>query len=305
MSDNTIRNSGVRPGVNSAGATVPVIRAVAAQPAASSKKTIANISPASSNPSDADLPATIRLADVRAERALYAPGKGAALTARHIYKTYRKGKLSIPVLRGVDADFRPGEFVAIVGASGSGKSTLLHILGTLDAPDKGEVLLDGQRIDNLPTSRRDLLRNKTVGMIFQFYHLLPELSALENVLSPLMIAESTWGYLTRRRQHRERAASLLEMVGLKDRMHHKPRELSGGEMQRAAIARALVAHPRVLLADEPTGNLDRRTGDEILELLRGLREREQLTIIMVTHDLTIADEADRIIRLAEGRVQSA
>jgi len=230
---------------------------------------------------------------------------GASLAARNLTKSYSKANLSIPVLRGVDVDFRAGEMVSIIGKSGSGKSTLLHLLGTLDAPDEGEVHLDGGRIDNLPGKRRDALRNQTIGMIFQFYHLLPELSALENVLAPMMIAESTWTYLRHRKKHTERACELLKLVGLDHRMKHKPRELSGGEMQRAAIARALMASPRVLLADEPTGNLDRRTGQEILSILRQLNDREKLTIVMVTHDNAIAEAADRSVCLVEGRVESA
>jgi lipoprotein-releasing system ATP-binding protein len=176
------------------------------------------------------------------------------------------------------------------------------LLGTLDAPDQGEILFQGARIDNLPTRARDRLRNKQFGMIFQFYHLLPELSALENVLAPLLISESIWGYMRRRRGHVQRAEHLLEMVGLSHRLKHRPRELSGGEMQRAAIARALIAEPQVLLADEPTGNLDNATGNEILRILRTLNDQQNLTIVMVTHDRAIAAQADRTVRLAEGKV---
>jgi len=227
------------------------------------------------------------------------------LTARGLEKSYRKGKHVVPVLLGVDFAIAPGEFVSIVGQSGSGKSTLLHLLGTLDAPDRGEIHFSGTRIDNLPPSARDLLRNQHFGMIFQFYHLLPELSTLENVLIPHMIAEGALRYWSHRRQHRERAEHLLELVGLAHRLRHKPRELSGGEMQRAAIARALIAAPQVLLADEPTGNLDRQTGQEIMEILRTLNAQQNLTIVMVTHDAAVAARADRIVRLAEGRVQAA
>jgi lipoprotein-releasing system ATP-binding protein len=224
------------------------------------------------------------------------------LAAVNLWKKYQKGRVEIPVLRGVDFEVRDGEFVSIVGQSGSGKSTLLHLLGTLDAPDRGAIHFQGARIDNLPTAARDKLRNKQFGMIFQFYHLLPELSALENVMAPLMIAESAWSYFRRRRQHVERARQLLDVVGLSHRLTHRPRELSGGEMQRAAIARALVADPKVLLADEPTGNLDAGTGEEILRILRTLNERHNLTIVMVTHDRAIAAQADRTVRLAEGQV---
>ena len=198
-----------------------------------------------------------------------------------------------------------GEFLSIVGQSGCGKSTLLHLLGTLDQPDAGEVHFDGHRIDNLPSRSRDLLRNRYFGMIFQFYHLLPELTTLQNVLAPALIAERTVGYWRNRVAHRRRAMELLEMVGLSNRATHKPRELSGGEMQRAAIARALLLEPRVLLADEPTGNLDRGTGEQIMTMLRELNTQQKLTIVMVTHDNWIAEQADRVVSLVEGRIQKA
>ena len=226
------------------------------------------------------------------------------LAAVDLYKSYRKGPVEVPVLRGVTMEVRRGEFLAIVGQSGSGKSTLLHLLGTLDAPDQGEIHYAGRRIDNLPARGRDTLRNRQFGMIFQFYHLLPELSTLENVLAPLMIRHGVWSYLRRRREHRARAEELLETMGLSHRLKHKPRELSGGEMQRAAIARALVAQPDLLLADEPTGNLDQATGQEIIRILRTLNRQQNLTIVMVTHDRAIADQADRIVRLTEGKIES-
>jgi len=225
------------------------------------------------------------------------------LTTVDLHKSYRKGPVEVPVLRGVTMGVRRGEFLAIVGQSGSGKSTLLHLLGTLDAPDHGEIHYSGNRIDNLPASARDTLRNSHFGMIFQFYHLLPELSMLENVLMPLMITHGAWNYFLNRRKHREKAEQLLETVGLSHRLKHKPRELSGGEMQRSAIARALIAEPHLLLADEPTGNLDQRTGQEIIKILRTLNRQRNLTIVMVTHDLAIADQADRIVRLANGRIE--
>jgi lipoprotein-releasing system ATP-binding protein len=224
------------------------------------------------------------------------------LAAQGVTKSYRKAKLEVPVLKGVDFAVRPGEFVAIVGQSGSGKSTLLHLLGTLDAPDSGEIHFEGNRIDNLAPSGRDLMRNRHFGMIFQFYHLLPELTALENVLMPCMIAEGVWGYGRRRKEYVAQARNLLEMVGLGHRLTHQPREMSGGEMQRTAIARALIASPRVLLADEPTGNLDQQTGEEILEILRTLNRRNHLTLVMVTHDLAVARQADRMVRLVAGKV---
>jgi lipoprotein-releasing system ATP-binding protein len=234
-----------------------------------------------------------------------APVKTPRLQAVTLRKSYRKGQVEIPVLKGVNFDVQPGEFVSIIGASGSGKSTLLHLLGLLDGPDSGEIRFDGDRIDNLPMRRRDQLRNRQFGMIFQFYHLLPELSTLENVLAPQMIAAGAWSYLRARRRWAQEARELLDMVGLSHRLRHRPRELSGGEMQRAAIARALIMRPQVLLADEPTGNLDRSTGQEILRILRTLNAQENLTIVMVTHDLAIAEEADRIVRLCEGGVEGA
>lgn len=224
------------------------------------------------------------------------------LSAVGLWKRYHKGRVEIPVLRGVDMEVRRGEFLSIVGQSGSGKSTLLHLLGLLDVPEEGEIAFQGRRVDHLPTRQLDALRNKQFGMIFQFYHLLPELTALENVLSPLMIAEGVFSYLRHRKRHLERATHLLEMVGLAHRLKHRPRELSGGEMQRAAIARALAAQPEVLLADEPTGNLDSTTGEEILRILRTLNDQQNLTIVMVTHDRAIAAQADRTLRLHGGQM---
>jgi lipoprotein-releasing system ATP-binding protein len=233
-----------------------------------------------------------------------APAGPAHLTCRDLFKSYRKGALGIPVLQGIDLEIHEGEFLAIVGASGCGKSTLLHLLGTLDRPDAGEVRFEGHRIDNLPSSARDLLRNKHFGMIFQAYHLLPELTTLENVLAPALIAEGMFGYWLRRSAHRRRAYELLDLVGLSHRAKHKPRELSGGEMQRAAIARALLSRPQVLMADEPTGNLDRMTGESVLQTLVELKHREKLTIVMVTHDPWIASQADRTVKLVEGRIEN-
>jgi len=229
----------------------------------------------------------------------------AVLSAAGLYKTYRKYAIQTEVLRGLDLEVHPGEFLSVVGASGSGKSTLLHLLGVLDRPDKGEILLDGRRIDDLPSKGRDQLRNQTFGFIFQFYHLLPELTALENVLMPQMIAQSVFGWLGRRRQIRNRAVELLDRVGLGRRLNHRPRELSGGEMQRAAVARALINRPRVLLADEPTGNLDAEAGGEVVRLLRDLNRQDGLTIIMVTHNMEIVAGTDRMVRLTQGRVEGA
>jgi lipoprotein-releasing system ATP-binding protein len=226
------------------------------------------------------------------------------LEARQVYKTYRKNNHEVPVLKGCDFSAVGGKTTAILGQSGSGKSTLLHLLGTLDAPDAGEIYFDGGRIDNLPRRKRDHFRNAQLGMIFQFYHLLPEISALQNVLMPMMIQEGFWGYLRNRAAIRQRARELLARVGLEHRLHHKPRELSGGEMQRAAIARALVTEPELLLADEPTGNLDRTTGRQILSLLGELNREHGLTIVMVTHDESIASACDAVIQLADGRIKA-
>ena len=226
------------------------------------------------------------------------------ISAVAVEKAYRKGDHQVPVLHGVDIAVRKGEFLSIVGQSGSGKSTLLHLIGLLDSPDVGEVQLDGQRIDDLPVRTRDELRNRVFGFVFQFYHLLPELSLMENVLCPLMIRHSIWGYWQRRREYQDRAREMIDRVGLGHRLTHKPSELSGGEMQRAAIARSLVARPEILLADEPTGNLDARTGRGIIDLMVKLNEQERLTIIMVTHDQAIAAEAHRTVKLCEGRIEA-
>lgn len=226
------------------------------------------------------------------------------ICAKALDKAYRKGEHRVPVLRGVDISLYRGEFLSIVGSSGSGKSTLMHLLGLLDEPDNGEVWLDGTRIDKLPATTRDELRNNVFGFVFQFYHLLPELNLLENVLSPLMIRYSFLQYWRNRKELREKGLEIIEKVGLSHRLKHRPSELSGGEMQRAAIARALVGQPSVLLADEPTGNLDSRTGQEIMTLLHKLNTDDHLTIIMVTHDDAIANQAQRIVRLSEGRIQA-
>jgi lipoprotein-releasing system ATP-binding protein len=225
------------------------------------------------------------------------------LAATGLEKSYRKGRAAVPVLGGVDLEVGRGEFVAVVGTSGSGKSTLLHLLGLLDTPDAGSVSLDGRRIDDLPERERDRLRNRTFGFIFQFYHLLPELTAVENVMLPHMIRESPLSYWGKRKRLRAEATELLERVGLGHRLAHRPNELSGGEMQRAAIARALAGGPEFLLADEPTGNLDAGSGHGVLSLLRDLNRERGLTMMMVTHDLTIAQGADRVVRLAGGRIE--
>ena len=224
------------------------------------------------------------------------------LVADSIHKTYRKHRVAVPVLTGVSLAVHPGEFVSVVGASGSGKSTFLHLLGCLDVPDSGTVTLDGKRIDTLTGRDRDRLRNTTFGYVFQFYHLLPELSALDNVLMPAYIAEGVFSWFGKRAEWRKRAMGLLERVGLGERWRHKPREMSGGEMQRAAIARSLLMNPRFLLADEPTGNLDTETGDTIVKLLRGLNREQNISVVMVTHNMELARGTDRVVRMAAGKV---
>lgn len=247
--------------------------------------------------------ATRRLSASPAGPSASTPPLNSQLRVTGIEKTYRKSQVEIPVLRGVDMEVNHGEFLAIVGQSGSGKSTLLHLLGTLDDPDSGEIHYGDRRIDRLPARERDALRNQEFGMIFQFYHLLPELSTLENVLVPAMIACNTWQYILRRQKYIAEAKELLDVVGLSHRLRHRPRELSGGEMQRTAIARALITGPKVLLADEPTGNLDRKTGQEVIRLLRTLNDEQGLTIVMVTHDDEIARQADRVVQLFEGQIE--
>jgi lipoprotein-releasing system ATP-binding protein len=227
------------------------------------------------------------------------------ISAKAIQKTYTTGEHKVRVLRGAGLTATEGEFVSVIGQSGSGKSTILHVIGLLDSPDVGEVLYEGKRIDNLSESARDLLRNRVFGFIFQFYHLLPELSLLENVMAPQMIRHSMWSYWNHRREIKQQALELLDEVGLSHRIKHRPSELSGGELQRGAIARALITKPRILLADEPTGNLDAETGAEIMSLLKKLNEDSKLTIVMVTHDEAIANQAHRIVRLKEGRIEKA
>ena len=227
------------------------------------------------------------------------------LAVRALRKRYRSGDKLLEVLRGVDFDLAPGEFVSVIGQSGSGKSTLLHLMGLLDGADAGTVHLAGRRVDDLPGRERDRLRNTDIGMVYQAYHLLPELTALENVLAPLLVRHGVFAWFRERVEARRRATDLLTRFGLGERLHHKPRQLSGGEMQRVAIARALVGGPRLLLADEPTGNLDAESGAGILDVLAALNRSEGLSIVLVTHDASIARRADRIVRLVAGRVETA
>ncbi len=225
------------------------------------------------------------------------------MQVRGLKKNFMKGPHTIPVLKGIDLDVHEGEYLSIIGQSGSGKSTLLHVMGLLTPPNEGKILYRERRIDNLSDFQRDRLRNREISMIFQFYHLLPELDIVENVMMPMMIAEGFWKFKFHKKAHRERAKELLERVGLGHRLRHKPSELSGGEMQRTAIARALINRPNILLADEPTGNLDRSTEGGIIELLRGLNDTEKLTIVLVTHNPAIAAGADRTVTLTDGMLE--
>ncbi len=227
------------------------------------------------------------------------------LSANNLHKTYHLGRVDVRVLKGVSISVNNGEWVAVLGASGSGKSTLLHLLGGLDRPDKeaaGHIEFDGRVLEQMSTRQLDRYRNESVGFVFQFYHLLPELSVLDNTLIPAMVRYGRFGYMSRRRQLTERAESLLGTFGLTHRLRHRPAELSGGERQRVAIARALINDPPILLADEPTGNLDRKTGEAILDELTAHRKASGRTILMVTHDLEVAARADRVIRLVDGLV---
>ncbi len=229
--------------------------------------------------------------------------RDALIRVQSLHKTYMLGHFRLEVLRGCSITVGDGEFVAVMGSSGSGKSTLLHIMGALDTPDKGKVVFDGRDIFQGRTEARDDLRNRTFGFVFQFYHLLPELNVLENTLLPAMVGSSILGWPARRRAARAYAEEVLRQVGLTERIRHRPNELSGGERQRVAIARALVNKPRVLLADEPTGNLDTATGREILALLSRLN-REGQTIVMVTHDPQVAAAAHRTVTLVDGQIRS-
>lgn len=222
------------------------------------------------------------------------------LEARDVTKEYRGGDgATLRVLDGVHMSVAQGEMVAIVGASGTGKSTLLHVLGALDRPTRGEVLLRGERITGRDDESLAALRNRTVGFVFQFHHLLREFSALENVMMPLRIAGASPA------QARERAAALLERVGLGARLGHRPGELSGGEQQRAAVARALAAEPAVLLADEPSGNLDHANAERLHELFAGLAADQALGLVVVTHNRSLAGRADRALVLDEGKLVPA
>lgn len=217
------------------------------------------------------------------------------LEAKDIYKSFNEGKNNVDVIKGLSLAIEQGEFVSIVGSSGSGKSTLLHILGGLDLPTQGSILLNGKRFDQLGEAERGFLRNEHLGFVYQFHHLLPEFTALENVAMPLMLRKNATF-----KEAKQRAEYLLERVGLSHRLTHQPGELSGGERQRVALARALVTRPQLMLADEPTGNLDRNTATSIFELLADLRKEFNMAMLVVTHDEQLAKQADRVLHMQDG-----
>ncbi|GHB12288.1 lipoprotein-releasing system ATP-binding protein LolD [Shewanella indica] len=224
--------------------------------------------------------------------------QAALLEAKAVSKSYQEGKLSTKVLEQVDLKVYPGEQLAIVGSSGSGKSTLLHILGTLDKPSAGQVLLEGEDLYKASASRQAQLRNQAMGFIYQFHHLLPEFNALENVAMPGLIAGRP------KAEVRAQARALLERVGLGHRLDHTPAELSGGERQRVAIARALINSPKVVLADEPTGNLDAHSGEAVYELIRELASQLGTAFVVVTHDHQLAARMDRQLQMVDGRLST-
>jgi ABC-type lipoprotein export system ATPase subunit len=224
------------------------------------------------------------------------------LKAEELHKSYRMGATDVKVLKGVNLSVRNGEFIAIIGASGSGKSTLLHILGALDKPSRGVVKFENRNLNRFRAGQLNRFRNKMVGFVFQFYHLLDELSVLENVFLPAMTGKSIIGWFACRKKAKKKAKELLAQLGLSERLKHKPYQLSGGERQRVAIGRALMNEPVLLLADEPTGNLDSTTGNGILEVLETLNRAGQ-TIVMVTHDERIARRAGRIVTLTDGKIE--
>ena len=218
------------------------------------------------------------------------------LEARSLHKVYQQNANQLHVLKGIDLKIQKGDVLAIVGPSGAGKSTLLHILGGLDQPTKGEVLFENQDVYRLKAAQRAKIRNLRFGFIFQFYHLLPEFTALENVILPALVKEDLKGMET----WKSKGEELLDQVGLKQRIQHKPNELSGGEQQRVAIARAMVNHPEIIFCDEPTGNLDSASGQAIIELLMDLNIKNKQTLVIVTHDENIARRSHKIIRMKDG-----
>ena len=223
------------------------------------------------------------------------------LQATGLHRTYRMGRVGVPVLRGVDLQVQEGEWLCVLGSSGSGKSTLLHQLGDLDRPDRGDIAWRGRSLTEMRRRERETYRNRAIGFVFQSYHLMPELNVLENVMVASMVGHDPFAWRSMRAEASARAEELLDAFGLGHRFEHRPAELSGGERQRVAMARALVNGPDVVLADEPTGNLDTKTGDGILDVLAE-RHRLGLSMVMVTHDPTIAARADRVVKMVDGVV---
>ena len=223
------------------------------------------------------------------------------LQATGLHRTYRMGRVEVPVLRGVDLQVQEGEWLCVLGSSGSGKSTLLHQLGDLDRPDRGQIAWRGRSLTEMRRRERETYRNRAIGFVFQSYHLMPELNVLENVMVASMVGHDPFAWRSMRAEASARAEELLDAFGLGHRFEHRPAELSGGERQRVAMARALVNGPDVVLADEPTGNLDTKTGDGILDVLAE-RHRLGLSMVMVTHDPTIAARADRVVKMVDGVV---
>lgn len=251
----------------------------------------------SDTPAHASAPAAAAEGDALPDVARASRPADLLLVADDVTKGYRLGRRWIEVLRGVRLTVSRGDFLAIRGASGAGKSTLLHLLGGLDTPDGGEILFAGRNLGRMRARELALFRNRKIGFVFQAYHLLPELDALENVCLPARMAR------TPPAAARERGRQLLARVGLAERLDHRPYELSGGEQQRVAIARALINEPELLLADEPTGNLDSHTGDEIIALLLSLRAEQRTTLLVATHDARVAARAPRVLELADGRIR--
>ncbi len=225
------------------------------------------------------------------------------LQAVNIFKEYKSGERTLPVLHGINLSIEKGEIVVIVGASGAGKSTLLHILGILDSPTSGSVFYKGTDLTRLGMKKQAEMRNRVFGFVFQFYHLLPDFTALENVLLPSLIGSNFINWRAVHRKSTVKATALLERVGLGDRITHKPSQLSGGERQRVAIVRALMNDPELLLCDEPTGNLDTKTGSEIKSLIWDLNKTMNQTIVIVTHDAEISKHAARVVRIIDGYIQ--
>jgi lipoprotein-releasing system ATP-binding protein len=225
-------------------------------------------------------------------------GDGTVIRAEALAKTYAEGKMRTPVFDGLDLAVQAGETVAIVGASGAGKSTLLHLLGGLDTPTSGEVYVAGQQMSRLSNAARGQLRNRALGFVYQFHHLLPEFTALENVMMPVALGGQDMAVA------RQRASVLLEQVGLGHRLEHKPGELSGGERQRAAVARALVNRPACVLGDEPTGNLDEKTAQTVFNLMLELNRAQKTSLVLVTHDRRLAARLDRTLELHQGKLRA-